>query len=612
MGVSFLNLGAFAFAATIPVVILFYLLKRKRVIRRVSSSLLWQKFLAETQANAPFQRLRNNWLLVLQLIMLSLAILALSRPFFPTKAKPSTMQVVLFDASASMKSTDEKPTRFDAARHEALKLIDSMRDQDQMVVLVAGGHTEVKQSATSDKSALRRAMRACAAQDAPTRLLDALKLADTLVRGQGDAEIHLFSDGAIDDLTELEKNRLPVVYHRVGKRGDNVGIVALDVRANPDDASQKAVYVAVLNHSEQRRSVPVELLFDGSRVDGKTLELPPGETAPLVFVANPRKDGVFTVRLSVEDDLAVDNEAYAVSAQPRPVKILLVTRGNRFLEKALRAANTELSVAADVTGPTSAYDVVALDDVSPAIWPDANLLAIHTFNTNLFTGWGKMEAPPIVDWKGTHPLLRYVNFDNIQVAESWRVEPAAWGVPVVESQQGPLIFAGQRNRQRIVWIGFDTLQSTWPLRISFPIFMANAVDWLNPAAARNAQYRVKAGDAFRLAVKDATPEAEIVMPDHSRRKASIDPRSRELVFGETAQCGIYQVLVGANSSTFCVNLLDAAETKTKPREKIEIGKFAGIETSAARKANLEIWRWFAALGLAVLLFEWWYYHRRTV
>jgi hypothetical protein len=35
---------AFAFAAAIPVVIVFYLLKRKRVVKLVSSTLLWQKF----------------------------------------------------------------------------------------------------------------------------------------------------------------------------------------------------------------------------------------------------------------------------------------------------------------------------------------------------------------------------------------------------------------------------------------------------------------------------------------------------------------------------------------------------------------------------------------
>jgi hypothetical protein len=27
---------------------------------------------------------------------------------------------------------------------------------------------------------------------------------------------------------------------------------------------------------------------------------------------------------------------------------------------------------------------------------------------------------------------------------------------------------------------------------------------------------------------------------------------------------------------------------------------------------MELWRTIATLGLVVLLFEWWYYHRRTV
>src|SRR2546425_10646659 len=64
---NFLAPFGFAFAAAIPVVIVFYLLKRKRQVRLVSSTLLWQKFLAETQASAPFQRLRHNWRMSSQL-----------------------------------------------------------------------------------------------------------------------------------------------------------------------------------------------------------------------------------------------------------------------------------------------------------------------------------------------------------------------------------------------------------------------------------------------------------------------------------------------------------------------------------------------------------------
>src|SRR4051812_7453278 len=334
---SFLTPIAFAFAAAIPVVIVFYLLKRKRLIKLVSSTLLWQKFLAETQANAPFQRLRHNWLLVLQLLLLALVVLALARPYFTGRARPSKLRVLILDASASMQSIDEKPSRFEKARAEAVKWIDNLREGDQMVVLQAAANTEVKQSATGDKLALRRALESCVAMDSPTRLIEAFKLAETLIRNQADAEIHLFSDGAVADLGEFENKNLPLVYHKVGKRQNNLGIVSLDVRANPDDPAQRAIFTSVGNFSTNAQQAELELLFENEVVELRPLTLGPTNTQPLVFIAAQTKDGVFTVRLRGSDDLAVDNQASIVSLMPQPVKVLLVTRGNRFLEKALKA-----------------------------------------------------------------------------------------------------------------------------------------------------------------------------------------------------------------------------------------------------------------------------------
>src|SRR6266487_3419380 len=210
---NFLAPAAFAFAAAIPVVVLFYLLKRKRVVKLVSTTLLWQQFLAETQASAPFQKLRKNWLLILQIILLTLAVLALSRPYFATKTKPAQLRVVILDASASMQATDESPSRFEKARTEALKWVESLEPADQMVVLLAGANTEVKQSATSEKAALRRALQSCAPSDSPTRLIPALKMAESLVRDRRDAEIHLFSDGAVPELTQFENKGLPLIFH---------------------------------------------------------------------------------------------------------------------------------------------------------------------------------------------------------------------------------------------------------------------------------------------------------------------------------------------------------------------------------------------------------------
>jgi hypothetical protein len=178
-------------------VVLFYLLKRRRVFLRVPSTVLWQRYLAETQASAPFQRLRKNWLLILQVLLLVLAVFALVRPFFAGQQTPSSLRVLIIDASASMQSTDVSPSRFEAARSAGLKWVDGLKPGQLMVVLQAGPRTEVRQSATTDKLALRRAVSACRVTDGPTRIAEALKMAESLIRDVADAEIHLFSDGAV-------------------------------------------------------------------------------------------------------------------------------------------------------------------------------------------------------------------------------------------------------------------------------------------------------------------------------------------------------------------------------------------------------------------------------
>lgn len=614
---SFLAPLAFWFALALPAVVVFYLLKRKRVTRVVPSTLLWQRFLAETQASAPLQRLRHNWLLLLQLLLLALLVLALARPYFSGKAGLGRLQVVVLDASASMQATDESPTRFEKARKEALALVDGLASTrgGQMVVLVAGANAEVRQSATSEKAALRRAIEGARVTDSPTRLAEALRVAETLIRDRPDAEIHLFSDGAIPGLAEFETRDLRLVFHRVGKGGRNAGIVAFDVKPNPEDPTKRALFLALANHEARPVEGRVELAFEGQMIETKVLTLAPTNTTPAVFVAEQARDGVFTARWTQADDLPVDNVAHAVSILPRPLNVLLVTKGNRFLEKALAAAapNVELAVAAD-HGPAEAgrHDVVVLDDVVPAEWPKGNVLAVHVAPTNWFPeGMGSIEAPPIVNWRNTHPLLRFVSFDAVQVASAVSVKPPSWGVGLVEAPQSPLVVAGELGRQRIVWVGFDTLQSTWPLRVSFPIFVANAIDYLNPATARSDLLQVRPGDAFRMPLAAPIADATVTGPDGTARPAPVTPQSLEFVWGDTSVQGVYKARLGTNEVTFAANLLDAAESDIRPRETLEIGRFTQVTATSRKEANLEHWRWFALAALAVMLGEWWWFHRRT-
>ncbi len=625
---NFLSPWGFAFGAVLPVVIGFYLLKRKRVVRVVPSTLLWQRFLAENQANSPFQRLRSQALLWLQLLLLALAILALARPYFSGTAGKSSLQVIILDASASMQATDESPNRFARAQTEALKLVDGLKtgfgsQSQQMLVLLAGAVAEVRQSATSDRGALRRAILSAKATDSSTRLGDALRVAESLTRDLPDSEIHLFSDGAGVDLQEFEHHDLPLQFHRVGTRSENAGIASLDVKVSPEDPSQRAIFTSVVNHGSKPLISTLELRFNDQLVETKPLEVPEGATTPVVFLARQGEDGVFRVSLPLADDLAADNQAQAVSLLPRPIHVGLVTRGNRFLEKALAAASplVEVQVLADYRAADPRFDLTVLDDVTPTVWPSGNVLAFHVAATNWFDGPPTvLEGPSIVDWRNTHPLLRFVGFDTVQVAQSLAVKAPGWAIPLVDSPQSPLILAGELGRQRLIWVGFDLLQSTWPLRLGFPIFIANAVQWLNPATVAAHRAFLHPGDSIRLPLANPADEqsgstqgeqAEVIRPDGQHVTLSSGAQAREVVYGSTEMQGIYQLRVGTNRTEFAVNLLDPAESRILPGEALTIGRRGTVLPAALKRANLESWRWFAVASLGIVLLEWWWFHRRT-
>src|SRR3982750_567333 len=89
----------------IPIVLLYMLrLRRREVV--VSSTFLWQQIVRDNEANTPWQRLRRNLLLFLQLIILALLVLALARPFITVPAVTTGQIELLLDASASMKASD--------------------------------------------------------------------------------------------------------------------------------------------------------------------------------------------------------------------------------------------------------------------------------------------------------------------------------------------------------------------------------------------------------------------------------------------------------------------------------------------------------------------------
>ncbi|MEC8973671.1 MAG: hypothetical protein VX509_07100 [Verrucomicrobiota bacterium] len=102
----------------------------------------------------------------------------------------------------------------------------------------------------------------------------------------------------------------------------------------------------------------------------------------------------------------------------------------------------------------------------------------------------------------------------------------------------------------------------------------------------------------------------IETPDGSTRETKTTAGG-ELVFGDTGQQGVYTASFGTNTLRFCVNLLDRDESRIRSRESLQMGQYGTVEASVPVSADKGAWRWFAMLCLGFILFEWWFYHRRT-
>lgn len=603
------------FALAIPALLALYLLKRRHRIVRVPSTVLWERHLADTRAQTPWQRLRTQWLLLLQILLLALTVLALARPLSTSQAPASPLRVILLDASASMQSIDILPSRFEAARAEARRWVEGLGPGQTLAVLQAGPSLVVRQAPTSDRTALRRALDACEVTDGPARVGDALRLAESLIRNVQGGEIHLFSDGAVADPDAWIDSPLPRVFHRFGVRRHNVAFTSLDVRPHPEDPSRRTLLASLVNLTPDPIRTTVTLSSDAEQLGARVLPLDPGASASVVFDVSPWPVEVFTVRHDTPDDLAVDNQASVISPLPVPARILLLTRGNPFLERALRSSGpVVLTVAQDLpsTATPDVWDVVVVDGVEPAHWPPHNLLAIAKAAHDWFERTHPVPHPALVDWQAGHPILRFVGLDTVAIAEATTARLPPWGTALLETPQGPIAVAGQRGTQRILWLGFDLLDTTWPLRVSFPVFVANAVQWLDPRTNRSAERNVQAGEPVRLDPPPTARRLEIRPPGTGWQEWPFSPGSPQAVFARTDHQGLYRIRWADGEIRVAVRALDPLESDTTPRHDLpSVADPASVTTPASTSAPRERWRGFAAAALAVLLLEAWFQHRRT-
>jgi hypothetical protein len=172
--------AAVTLACVPPLIVLLYFLRLRRKPVAVSSTFLWQKSIEDLHVNRLMQWIRRNVLLLLQLLAAFLLLYGVLGPRLHAAVSGGRYYILLLDNSASMSATDVAPTRLDWAKQQALREIDAATDADTGMVIAFSDTAEIRQSYTTNRAQLRRAVEGVQPTQRGTRLDEALSLAASL------------------------------------------------------------------------------------------------------------------------------------------------------------------------------------------------------------------------------------------------------------------------------------------------------------------------------------------------------------------------------------------------------------------------------------------------
>jgi Ca-activated chloride channel family protein len=637
----FLAPASFALAALIPVIIAMYLLKLRRTEQVVSSVYLWQRMVRDVEANAPWQKLRRNLLLIVQLLFLATLILALARPFTWAEGVGGQAAILILDTSASMAATDVAPSRLGAAKAQAQQLVEGLPDDVRLTIIAAGDGAQVLVSSSQDRRQARLVLDGIQAGAGGSDLTAALELASAIAARQPDTEIVVFSDGRVTLPGRLALKG-HVRYVPMGVSGENQAIGILSLQAAPGGSGLTA-FVQVVNYGEAAAQRRLVLYADDQLVNVYDLEIPPGEQRAVVADDLPPDSRIVEAQLADQDALSLDDRAWAVYRGAEPAAVTLVTEGNLFLETALSLLpGLEVTTvkpedmdqgwqegegASETPLPTSRLTIFDAYVPITATLPSGNLLFIAPpRSTDVFSVTGRVEQPVLRTatalgggQEATDPLLAHVNPAEVNVLEAVRIPLPAWARPVIvgdaAGESTPLLFAGETGGRRIAVLAFDLHQSDLPLQVAFPLLLANLAGWLAPGGGGDLPTQVTPGAPVTLALPPDVEAVRVTRPNGST--ARIGAEGGQALLADTAQLGVYRAEWGQEQQVyFAVDLFSPQESDVRPADSLPLAGSAGgageREGAAAQQARHEWWRALAFAALAALVAEWLIYQRATL
>jgi hypothetical protein len=604
-----------------------YVLKRRRQVREVGSTLLWALAARDLRAERPWRRLVPQLSLLLQALAIVAGAVALARPVGAGGVASGARVAVVLDTSASMAARSGATTRLAEALDAARALARSLPPGGALMLVEAGVDAAVLVPLTHDGRTLERALAAVRARGTHANLGEAVALAAERLRGLDGARIVVLTDAAGEGESVLDGGRVPVEVRRVGVGGasDNTGIVAVDVRPRPTPGApdRAEIFVRLARFAERPADLHVTARVEGGGVvasrrvtiskEGVDSVVMTADLAPdaegrgaLVRVSLSRPGG--DPDAGAGDALPLDDHAVAPGPGARRLPVFLVGPTPAPVERAFRADGdvelfaTSLEVLAQAGVQTPLDGLVVYTGATPPAAPPGDSLVLAPTGDAVFgVPLGpEVARPRIVRWEEGDPRLRFVALGDVRLDAARTVRG---GLPaLVAADVGAVAAVQERPSGETTIVAFDPARSDWPARASFVVFLRNVVERARTRRAAGGVAPDRCGAPLRIpAPEGAVVEVESPSGEILRAVA----RGGVALVAVPTEAGVFRVRRGARPGFALRSLVDAGENEVRPRARFVAtsGGNAVTRVEAAGATTHEAWPFAVGALLLLVVFE---------
>ncbi len=587
--------GAFWFSMAILPILFFYFLRMRFRAQPVSSIYLWTRLQNVTTGGSKLRR-RSILLLLLQIASALAAVTAIAQPFLFVRQTVSPGTVFLIDVSASMDAVESSSginrTRLEIARELLAKEIKALNPKTSCMVFLCDTEANPIGEPTAEYGRIRSNFNQIRTRNAG---FNEAEVSNQLQAWLGQQKRHwqacLISDGGLDlggqRLANVFEGRLKTIL--VGNERNNIGINGLRLMGS------KASF-SVNNGWPDERNIQVSLIYDQRILARRSLIIPPGLSNQVLKLNHKIIPGVYKLQLDQNHDaLTTDDVSYLAVNQPRRFRVLQVGPANPFLQSVLTHPAIELESIPRFPKELSGYwDLIIADQVPVPSDLKANLLTFEQippeapvqFEGNIS---GSLEPSNI-----SHPLLRFVKWEEIQVANGYilKVNPE---LPTLAEVAGkPIITAWEEEGWRKIVCGFSLYSSNIGLSGTFPIFFQNLLQWLTPQGVNQLAYNLTVGEP---AIFGEPSTWRIANEKHFE----LD-RKGPLIRLKALKAGAFQWKTDLDQGYLAVNL-PFGESDLSPGP-LQIKPTSPIVTAELITEQLTLTQWPLLVLLGCLLLEW--------